>query len=90
MKFKRGTSAPVVSYFRFKLCKTKCAFDLKDRTYLRNVNKKKSRDFKMKLRIVEGISQDSDIVSKNGLIVNKTLVEQALKSLKRISKKYNK
>ena len=89
MKFKIGTSAPTVSYFRFKLCKTKCVFDLKDRRYLKNINKKKFRDFKIKLRIVEGVSQDSSVVSKNGLIVDKTLVEQALKSLKRISKKYD-
>lgn len=43
----------------------------------------------MKLIIVEGVSQGNDIVSKNGLIVDKAFVEQSLKSLKRISKKYN-
>lgn len=88
MKFKRGTLGPAVTYFSFKLCKTKCVFDLKDRRYLKNVDKKKFRDFKMKLVIVEGVSQGSDVVSKNGLTVNRDLVDEALKSLKRISKKY--
>ncbi len=42
----------------------------------------------MKLTIVEGVSQGSNVVSKNGLVVNRTLVDEALKSLKGISKKY--